>query len=143
MLKNKLVGLAGLMLVLVPTIALTSEPTTLQKIMQGLRENLIEISDGLLVDDFEKISRGAIGIAEHPQIPAAQKQLVAKELGAEMASFKQLDTRVHDLSLEIHAAAKALDREAATSGFQQLIEGCFACHDKYEERIAAILKDAD
>jgi len=109
--------------------------------MQELREDLIEISDGLLVDDFEKIALGAIGIAEHPQIPAAQKQLVAKELGAEMASFKQLDTRVHDLSLEIHAAAKALDREAATSGFQQLIEGCFACHDKYEERIAAILRD--
>ncbi len=141
MMKTKLVGLTSFLFVLMPTIALTGEATTLQVIMQGLRENLIEISDGLLVDDFEKIARGAIGIAEHPQIPATQKQLVAKELGAEMASFKQLDTRVHDLSLEIHAAAKALDRETATSGFQQLIEGCFACHNKYEERVAAILKD--
>jgi len=141
--KNKLIGLASLVLIFVPTVTLCGEPISLKEIMQELRENLIEISDGLLVDDFEKIARGAIGIAEHPQIPANQKQLVAKELGAEMASFKQLDTRVHDLSLEIHAAAKVLDREAATSGFQQLIEGCFACHYKYEERIAAVLKDAD
>jgi cytochrome c556 len=143
MMKRRTLGLASFVFVLAPTIALSSEPTSLKEIMRELRENLIEISDGLLVDDFEKIARGAIGIAEHPQIPAAQKQLVATELGEEMASFKQLDTRVHDLSLEIHAAAKALDRDAATSGFQQLIEGCFDCHYKYEERIAEILKDSD
>jgi uncharacterized protein with beta-barrel porin domain len=143
MLKNKLVRLAGLVLVLVPTIALTGEATTLKVIMQELREDLIEISDGLLVDGFEKIARGATGIAEQPQIPAAQNELVVKELGAEMASYMQLDARMRDLSLEIHAAAKALDRDAATSGFQQLIESCFACHYKYEERIAAVLKDAD
>ena len=143
MMKNKLVALASIVLVLAPMVALSGEPISLKEIMQGLRENLIEISDGLLVDDFEKIARGATGIAEHPQISTAQKQLVATELGEEMASFKQLDTHVHDLSLEIHAAAKALDRDAATSGFQQLIEGCFACHYKYEERIAALLKDTN
>jgi hypothetical protein len=133
-------GLTSLIFILVPTIALAGEATTLKEIMQGLRNNLVDISDGLLVNDFERVARGAVAIAEHPRIPAAQVQLVAQELGPEMAAFKQLDTRVHHLSLEISAAARALDRDAAISGYQRIIEGCFACHDAYKERVAVVLQ---
>ena len=35
-------------LLLLPALALTDESTTLQAIMQGLRDNLVEIADGLL-----------------------------------------------------------------------------------------------
>lgn len=139
---NKLVGLASLVFILVPTIAMTGETPTLKEIMQGLRNNLVDISDGLLIDDFEQVARGAIAIAEHPRIPGTQVALVAEELGTEMAAFKQLDHRVHDLSLEIKAAANALDRAAAITGYQQMIEGCFACHDAYKERVADVLSDS-
>ncbi len=139
MMMKKLLGLASLVFVLVPAIALTGEATSLKEIMQGLRNNLVEISDGLLVDDFNQIARGAIAIAEHPRIPPAQVQLVAKELGEEMPAFKRIDTLVHDLALEIDVAAKARDRNAAISGYAQLIEGCFACHATYKERVAAVL----
>ena len=141
MLRKRPIGLASLAFVLVPAIALPGEATTLQEIMQGLRNNLVDISDGLLTDNFEQVAQGASAIAGHPRIPAAQVQLVAAELGSEMAAFKQLDTRVHDLSLEINAAAKALDREAAVSGYQQLVEGCLECHDAYKERVASVLKE--
>ncbi|MDH3611994.1 MAG: hypothetical protein OES10_01850 [Gammaproteobacteria bacterium] len=139
--KKRLIGLASLVFILVPAIALTGEATTLKEIMQGLRDNLVDISDGLLTDDFEQVARGAIAIAEHPRIPAAQVQIVAAELGPEMAAFKQLDMQVHDLSLEISVAAKAFDRGAAISGYQRMIEGCFACHHAYKERVAAVLTD--
>lgn len=141
MLKNRLSGLASLVILLLPAVALTGDATTLKEIMQGLRDNLVDISDGLLLDDFEQVTRGAVAIAEHPQIPAAQVQAVAAELGTEMAAFKQLDMRVHDLSLEIDAAAKALDRNAAIAGYQRMIEGCFACHAAYKERVAAVLEN--
>ena len=139
MMVKKLLGLAGLICILVPTLALTDDATTLKEIMQGLRNNLVEISDGLLVDDFEQISRGAIAIAEHPRIPPAQVQLVAGELGEEMPAFKRIDTLVHDLALEIDVAAKARNRNAAISGYAQLIEGCFACHATYKDRVAGVL----
>jgi len=61
-------------LLLLPTVALTDETTTLQAIMQGLRDNLVEISDGLLEDDFELVDRGASAIANHPRIPPGQVQ---------------------------------------------------------------------
>jgi cytochrome c556 len=138
--RKRLVRAASLMLALVPMVAMTDDATSLNEIMQGLRDNLIEISDGLLTDDFELIAKGATSISEHPKIPAAEVQLVAQELGPEMAEFKRLDTVVHDLSMDIGIAAKALDRDAVNSSYQRMIEGCFNCHRKYEERVAAILK---
>lgn len=141
MLMKKLLGLTSLALILLPTIALTDDTTSLKEIMQGLRNNLVEISDGLLVDDFEQIARGAIAIADHPRIPPAQVQLVAQELGEEMPAFKRIDTLVHDLALEIDVAAKARDRNTAISGYAQMIDSCFACHATYKERVAGVLKE--
>ena len=138
--RKRLIRAASLMLALVPMVAMTDDATSLNEIMQGLRDNLIEISDGLLTDDFELIAKGATSISEHPKIPAAEVQLVAQELGPEMAEFKRLDTVVHDLSIDIGIAAKALDRDAVNSSYQRMIEGCFNCHRKYEERVAAVLK---
>jgi hypothetical protein len=123
----------------IPAAGMTADAVTLKSIMQGLRDNLVEISDGLLTDDFEKVSDGATGIAAHPQIPAAQVQLVAAELGAEMPTFKQMDTLVHDLSLEIDAAAQASDRGAAISAYRRMFDGCLACHENYKERVVAAL----
>lgn len=136
---KRLMRAATLVFVFAPTVAITGDTTTLQDIMQGLRDNLVEISDGLLMNDFERVARGATAIADHPQIPAAQVQLVAAELGPEMAAFKQLDNRVHNLSLETNGAAKALDRDTAISSYQRLLEGCLACHRTYKERVAAVL----
>ena len=137
--RKRLIRAAGLMLALVPMVAMTDDAPSLKEIMQGLRDNLVAISDGLLTDDFELVALGATSIAEHPKIPAAQVQLVAAELGPEMAAFKQLDNLVHDLSLEIGAAAKALDRDTAILSYQRMIEGCFNCHGTYKERVAAAL----
>lgn len=133
----------GLALVLLPAVAFTDEATTLKGIMQGLRDNLVEISDGLLVGDFEQVARGATGVAEHPVIPAAQVQLVAAELGPEMPAFKQIDLLVHDLAVETRAAAEANDRDAVISGFQQMLDGCLACHAHYKDRVAAVLAGGD
>lgn len=134
-------ALIGVALLSIPTAVLTDEPTTLQQIMRDLSDNLIEISDGLLNHDLELTAKGAMSIAEHPPIPPEQVQLVAKELGPEMPVFKQFDVHVHNLALEINAAATSGDREAAVSGFHRLVDGCLACHDAYKDRVTAVLKN--
>ena len=127
-------------LLLLPALALTDESTTLQTIMQGLRDNLVEVADGLLTDDLELVARAATGIANHPRIPPEQIQLVARELGEEMPVFKQFDMRVHDLAVEIGAAARAGDKTAAMGKFQRMIDGCFGCHAAYKDRVAGVLR---
>jgi cytochrome c556 len=139
MTRKKLVRAITLLTIFVPTIAMTGDSITLKAIMQGLRNDLVEISDGLLTDDFTKVENGARSIAEHPQIAPEQVKLVAAALGPEMAAFKQLDNVVHDLSLEIAAAAKTLDRDAVIVSYQRMIEGCLNCHHTYKEHVAAVL----
>jgi len=63
------------------TIAETVKPPTLKEIMQGLRDNLVEITDGLLADDFDRIANGSMGIAQHVPIPASQVTQIADVLG--------------------------------------------------------------
>ena len=139
MTRMKFARAITLITVLMPTIAMTGDSITLTEIMQGLRNDLVEISDGLLTDDFTKIANGAISIAKHPQIAPEQVKLVAKALDSEMPAFKQLDTVVHDLSLEISAAAENLDRDAVIISYQRMIEGCLNCHHTYKERVTAAL----
>lgn len=120
--------------------AIAAEPN-LKEIMQGLRDDSVAVADGLLMDDFNMVAQGADSIANHAQIPPAQVQLVAAELGPEMPAFKQFDTTVHDLSLSIAAAARNNDREQAIADYQRMLTGCFGCHAAYRERVAAVLSD--
>ncbi len=133
-----------LMVFLISTIALsaTAAETNLKEIMQGLRDDVVEITDGLLTDDFTRVAQGAARIANHPRIPPDQVQLVAAELGTEMAAFKQIDTSVHDLSLSIAAAAEAKDRARAIADYQRMLSGCFACHAAYKDRVETVLSAA-
>ena len=140
MLKNRLILITALAVVALPGTAVTSD-TTLKTIMQEMRLNFLDISDGFLLDDFEKIADGALAIAEHPRIPPEQVQRVADELGAEMPVFKNFDVQVHELSLEIYKAAKDRDRAAAVTAYQGMVAACFACHAAYRERVAVVLNE--
>jgi len=135
---SKRLLLASLVAAALPATAMTGE-TTLKEIMQELRRNFFEVSDGFLLDDFEKVANGALAIAEHPRIPPEQIERVANELGPEMPVFKNFDVQVHELSLEIYKAAQDGDRAAAIAAYQGMITACFDCHAAYRERVAAAL----
>ncbi|MBT8090500.1 MAG: hypothetical protein KJO01_09865 [Gammaproteobacteria bacterium] len=138
-------SIAALACVVLTALALASPApeTDLKKIMQDLRNNTVSMLDALLIDDFAAVAVAANGIAHHPSIPAAQVQLVAKELGPEMLAFKQFDQQVHDLSLSIMAAAKEQDRARAIADYQHMLNGCLACHAAYKERVSKVLSAVD
>jgi hypothetical protein len=142
MIKNRLLLLVGIAAVALPVTAVTGE-TTLKEIMQELRRNFLEVSDGFLLDDFDRVADGALAIAEHPRIPPQQIQRVANELGPEMPVFKNFDVQVHELSLEIYKAAKDRDRAAAIAAYQGMVAACFDCHAAYRERVAAVLTQVE
>jgi hypothetical protein len=129
----------GVIAILVTTLGFTADGTTLKEIMRGLQTDTDQIVEGLLIDDFDQVASAAGNIATHPQIPAEQIQLVAAELGTEMPAFKQFDLLVHDLSLSIAAAAKDGDRDRAITDYHQMLDGCFACHAAFRDRVAAVL----
>lgn len=139
MLKKLWVLGASVAVVLLPAPALPGEDETLKGIMQALRQNFLDVSDGFLLDDFDKVADGALAIAEHPRIPENQAQRVADALGPEMPVFKNFDVQVHELSLELYKAAQEHDRVAALAAYQGMFAACIGCHDGYRERVAAVL----
>ena len=141
-LRNMLLAVTGVTIVALPAIAVPAE-TTLKAIMQGLRQNLIDITDGILLDDFGRVAEGALAIAEHPKIPPQQVGRIADELGAEMPVFKNFDVQVHELSLELFTAATERDRDTVVSAYQRMVAACFGCHAAYRERVTAALDSAD
>ena len=142
---GSLARVIGVLLVPLTALAIAAEPAqepTLKEIMQGLRDDIFTIADGMFTDDMERVAQGAAGIAHHPSIPADQVQRVAAELGPEMPAFKQLDIRVHDLSLSIISAAESQDHERISADFGQLVNGCLACHTSYKDRVANVLNES-
>ncbi len=121
------------------TVSASAAEPSLKQIMQGLRDNLIEITDGLLIDDFDRIEQGANGIAQHPQIAPPQVKRVAKELGSEMPQFKQFDVQVHNLSLSIAAAAREKNSDVVWAEYQPLVSGCLGCHEAFKDRVSEVL----
>ena len=139
MLKNICVLIASVAVVLVPATALAGEDESLKAIMQALRQNFLDVSDGFLLDDFDKVADGALAIAEHPRIPEEQARRVADELGPEMPVFKNFDVQVHELSLELYKAAQEGDRVAALAAYQRMFAACIDCHGAFRERVASAL----
>ncbi len=139
MLKNFRVLVASVTVLLLPATALTGEDQTLKGIMQVMRQNFLDVSDGFLLDDFDKVANGALAIAEHPRIPEEEAQRVADELGPEMPVFKNFDVEVHELSLELYKAAQERDRVAALAAYQGMFAACIDCHAAFRERVAGVL----
>ena len=88
--RNLFLAASLTVLTLSVTTATAAEPS-LKEIIQDRRDNMVEITDGLLYDEFDRIERGANGIAQHAPIAASQAKRIAEDLGPEMAAFKQFD----------------------------------------------------
>lgn len=143
MLKNMWVLVVSVAVVSLPATAFSGDDETLRGIMQVLRQNFLDVSDGFLLDDFDKVADGALAIAEHPRIPEEQAQRVADELGPEMPVFRNFDVQVHELSLELYKAAQESDRVAALAAYQGMFAACIDCHAAYRERVATVLSAFD
>jgi hypothetical protein len=140
---DRVAKVIGLLLFPLTALALAAEPAqepTLKEIMQGLRDDVFVIADGMFADDMDRIAQGAAGIAHHAPIPKQQIQRIVAELGAEMPAFKQFDENVHELSVSIISAAESNDSQRIITDFQQLINGCLACHSSYKQRVTDALK---
>ena len=129
----------GILVLAMSAIVASAAEPDLKEIMQDLRNNLVEITDGLLVDDFDRVTNGATGIAQHAPIPAPQAEQIATALGPEMPTFKHFDEQVHSLSIAIAAAAESRDREVVLANYRRMVDGCLACHAVFKDRVAEVL----
>lgn len=118
--------------------ASAAEPS-LKDIMQGLRDSLVAMTDGLLLGEVDSVAKAATEISEHAPISELERPIIKKTLGDEMPSFAQFDERVHALSISIGEAAERGELGRAEREYQQMIVACLACHTAYKARVSEAL----
>ncbi|GJM11912.1 MAG: hypothetical protein DHS20C12_03150 [Pseudohongiella sp.] len=134
---KKVIVLIALASLAVPLVAAEDD---LKSIMQGLGENFAQIVEALLTGDRENLVRSAQKIAEHPEIPAYQRILIAEELGEEISRFAEFDRMVHSLALEIQEKGLVSAELEILGDTQEMLTACFSCHAAYKDRVSPLLE---
>jgi len=119
--------------------AAVADVPSLKDIMQGLRDSLVVMTDGLLLGEADTVARAASEISGHAPISERERSIIIETLGSEMPGFAQLDERVHALSISIGEAAARGELGRAEQEFQQMIATCLACHTAYKDRVSEAL----
>ena len=109
-------------------------------LMAGLERDMAALSAALWRADFDAIADHATAIANHPQVPPAERQTIAGVLGEDMAAFKTVDTRVHDLAVRIRTLAENEDLDAILTTEAELRQGCVTCHTEFRDRLREALR---
>ena len=102
-------------------------------IMLDLRGDMERVSRGIWTEAYDTIAAGAQAIADHPKVPPEELTAVSEALGPDVNRFKALDTRVHDLSVELVEAARARDMETVLARDAAIRQGCVECHTAFRE----------
>lgn len=109
-------------------------------VMWGLEDDMATVSRGVWMENFDTIQAGARAVAGHPTLPPEEIQQIAGVLGEEMAAFKAMDTRVHDLSVELGEAAAVGNLATVMELDAEVRAGCVSCHSTFRERLREAIR---
>ena len=105
----------------------------LQKVMQGLGENMQRITDGISNEDWDQVAEVALLIANHPQPSASEKVRILTFLGPDAPKFKGHDDQSTQAAQALHEVALAQDGEMVIASFGKLQNTCLACHQSFRK----------
>ena len=121
-------------------VKVTAEEGSLKAIMQQLGIDFSALESAILVQDFDAAEKAAHAIAFHDTPSFGTKMKLMASLRTDMPKFKEADDKVHNLALELEAAAKAKDVKTLIAKQSQMLSACMACHTSYRSRIIETLK---
>ncbi|MCF6235176.1 MAG: cytochrome c [Gammaproteobacteria bacterium] len=111
------------------------EPLDLQKIMFDMDKNMQNITAGISSENWVKVEKSAMKIADHPKPPMSERIRIMKLMGPEMARFKDSDMKTHAAARELAKIAKGHDGRAVISAFATLQNTCLTCHESYRKKL--------
>lgn len=142
MINLRFIALAIALIITGTGLATTANEPTLKDIMQGLRDSLFELTDGLLLEAPDQVATAAAAIAGHATVSEHERFIIVATLGSEMPKFVQWDQLVHSLSVSIGEVAATGDFARIESDYQQMLSACIACHGAYKTRVSTALGTA-
>ncbi|OQK18404.1 cytochrome C [Methyloprofundus sedimenti] len=119
------------------TLADTTEPLALRKIMQDLGKNMQTIIDGISREDWELVEKIALQVADHPQPPLVEKVRILSFAGSNVSKFKGYDGKTHDAARVLAEVAAEKDGHGVILAFSELQNTCLACHESFRKSFQA------
>lgn len=135
--KTVLLAAMGLLL----TSQAYAEEVTLKSVMQQLGKDYAGLNQSILMEDFEASAQAAHRIAHHDKPSLLQRMKIMTGLRSDMPGFKKVDTKVHQLALDIERAALAKDMPLLIQHQSNMLSACMACHTTYKARVIDIMTD--
>lgn len=137
--KSRLTLLA--MLVIVVPHAWGNPAQSFIEVMRQLGEAYSQFAQALLSDDFVGMAKAAQAIAEHPRPPVQERRKMMALLGEGVADFKALDANVHKAAAALVQATGSREMSTILARYQELTEGCVACHQRFRGQVRAMRTD--
>lgn len=119
------------------------EPLALQKIMQGMGENMQLITKGISSEDWELVEKTAPLIADHPQPPIFEKMKIFAYINTDMGIFKGFDEKTHEAAKILGKTAASKDGHAIIADFATLQDTCLMCHERFRKPFKKYFYDTD
>lgn len=111
-----------------------AKPLALRKIMQDLGKNMQGVTDGISREDWEMVRRIAPLIADHPELPLAEKMRILSFVGADAGKFKGYDEKTHQAARALEEAAARSDGKNVIAAFANLQNSCLTCHQSFRKQ---------
>lgn len=111
------------------------EAMPLLPIMMRLGVDMAGFMHALWAEDYEAMTRHAVGVSAHPNISTDELERIASILGTETEAFEVADEEVHQASVRMREAAEARDMDAVLEHLAAVQSGCVGCHNRFRERL--------
>lgn len=111
------------------------ETMPLIPMMRLLLSDIYQIDEGIYVEDYEQIEKGAASIADHPGMTEEDRELVRTTLGDEIKKFVAFDMQVHHHADSMKMSAKQKNMQEILRHYTIIQQGCVDCHSDYRDRI--------
>lgn len=111
------------------------ETLPLVPMMRLLLDDVYTVDEGIYLEDYEMIEKGAGGIADHPVMTEEDKVLIKSVLGEEMPRFVSYDMTVHHHADSMRAAAGNNNMAEVLRHYNIVQQGCVDCHADFRTRI--------
>lgn len=103
----------------------------MQRIMQGMGEDMAQIADGIWREEYDKVAVAAERIAEHPMPSFLERLALLGRLGSDAPQFMKADEKVQAAALALKEAAGERSIEPVLNRYQALQQNCVSCHNWY------------
>lgn len=137
-LRSRAATLVTSLLILLMATSSQAEEQSFKETMIGLLGNTQAIVEGIMREDYDKITTMAEAIAFHPSPSPGKRMAILNELGMESVSFTLFQDNLRNNALKVKKAAEQRNQKRVIESLSEMMQSCTNCHNSYRKRLRTL-----